>query len=303
MAGENGDAYSFTMGLQWGRGGLPADGSAANAGPIRRRTRFNGAAGVCPRMARLLRWTVTQVDPCFNGAAGVCPRMGDSSMSRSKPNRKLQWGRGGLPADGPYRLGVKKNLHGLLQWGRGGLPADGRCRRTTTASSARFNGAAGVCPRMDGKGEGSEDEREAGFNGAAGVCPRMEQTSKEKFLEDYGFNGAAGVCPRMAGVCVEVSVPIQALQWGRGGLPADGAWIWEISRIRILASMGPRGFARGWRKLCPRQTRPSTRFNGAAGVCPRMVQEGLNWSSTVDWLQWGRGGLPADGRLHDRTSP
>ena len=60
--------------LQWGRGCEPADGFRLLSDPAKNAERFNGAAGVNPRMA---------IDPAeanadalsFNGAAGVNPRI------------------------------------------------------------------------------------------------------------------------------------------------------------------------------------------------------------------------------------
>ena len=60
--------------------------------------------------------------------------------------------------------------------------------------------------------------------------------------------------------------------------------------------MGPRELSRGWGNRSSFVIFFSLRFNGAAGVVPRM-ESGDSLNGFRMWvLQWGRGSCPADGR-------
>ncbi len=190
-------------------------------------------------------------------------------VEQAKGEAQLQWGRGGLPADGIRRWKKSVGLS-VLQWGRGGLPADG-----STTARVRipllhcFNGAAGVCPRMvagqysprttpkasmgpRGFARGwSEQLGKAaiccrGFNGAAGVCPRMARCNKTSSTLPTQLQWGRGGLPADGVLGTVERKAMNRLQWGRGGLPADGIDTGALSVKLRLASMGPRGFARGW---------------------------------------------------------
>ncbi len=82
------------------------------------------------------------------------------------------------------------------------------------------------------------------------------------------------------------------LQWGRGGWPADG--LADIAeRMPTLASMGPRGLARGWSEVQPKKMRRRSASMGPRGLA-RGWPQGLVGFSRIPMLQWGRGGWPAD---------
>ncbi len=156
----------------------------------------------------------------FNGAAGVGPRMEFWRRSAKAAEQRLQWGRGGWPADGE-RSSASIWRKAKLQWGRGGWPADGLDPRGGQVSARE----ASMGPRGLARGwlRRSNSARcfDASFNGAAGVGPRMGNTHGILIYTPPCFNGAAGVGPRM--VCLIRQAP-----------------------RRRTASMGPRGLARGW---------------------------------------------------------
>ncbi len=139
-----------------------------------------------------------------------------------------------------------------LQWGRGGLPADGRVRRLSMSR---------VCPPSMGP---------RGF--ARGWMPRLSHARKTV----SSFNGAAGVCPRM----------------GRHGLQRRG-------ETRVVPSMGPRGFARGWIRRLKRAACLSASLQWGRGGLPADGVSASWRTGCAAILQWGRGGLPADGRTHE----
>ena len=80
----------------------------------------------------------------FNGAAGVNPRMAAKLQAHPGfPAQMLQWGRGCEPADGSQG-GVEDDDTHRLQWGRGCEPADGIGR----AMKEPWNAAASMGPRV-----------------------------------------------------------------------------------------------------------------------------------------------------------
>ena len=113
------------------------------------------------------------------------------------------------------------------------------------ASPGRFNGAAGLNPRIV-EGAGKTCVFRACFNGAAGLNPRIERDSVPRVKDicrlqwgrgcepadssgpwfsggigHGGFNGAAGVNPRIALIDAQLAKTTGMLQWGRGCEPAD----------------------------------------------------------------------------------
>ncbi len=196
-----------------------------------------------------------------------------SRLARPSIFSSLQWGRGGWPADGRLKLHKRPNK-GAASMGPRGLARGWRRSRGSPAKSCRrFNGAAGVGPRMVARSPTSTTCSQ-GFNGAAGVGPRMGHEGGQSPETGRGFNGAAGVCPRMAPLSSQIGNLAQALQWGRGGLPADG---------------GVKAEAIPW---------PIPMLQWGRGGLPADGCVYLEQAKQEQMLQWGRGGLPADGRHH-----
>ncbi len=162
--------------LQWGRGGLPADGCSSVCLLIGRRSSFNGAAGVCPRMVTDGLRVFCPPFP-FNGAAGVCPRMDRGSRIDQASCQPPSMGPRGFARGWAIR-GRSAKAVVCLQWGRGGLPADGSNRPHLPVSLR----PPSMGPRGFARGWGLTSfslvlYRKA-FNGAAGVCPRMVRARK-----------------------------------------------------------------------------------------------------------------------------
>ncbi len=162
-------------------------------------------------------------------------------------NAPLQWGRGGLPADGTWPVVDRSDGFQELQWGRGGLPADGPRRWRRRRPSSSFNGAAGVCPRMGGESRAGGTRAGLASMGPRGFARGWLLRRIQPRRSNNCFNGAAGVCPRMGVRGPGIENTTWRLQWGRGGLPADGL---SATATRAKGKPG---------------------FNGAAGVCPRMA--------------------------------
>ena len=79
----------------------------------------------------------------FNGAAGVNPRMAAVLVKGIWLANPLQWGRGCEPADGSFDQALLFPMKSL-QWGRGCEPADGRLAHTVTREEVR----ASMGPRV-----------------------------------------------------------------------------------------------------------------------------------------------------------
>ncbi len=269
--------------------------------------------------------------------------MDESSITNDGNSVRLQWGRGGWPADGSLPWSAQ-GPPPPLQWGRGGWPADGgtvtslvyyidtgfngaagvgprMAMRTICLSreSSRFNGAAGVGPRM-GSISSTVSGTSRGFNGAAGVGPRMDFIPNVDVVPDTSFNGAAGVGPRMEKALRTTPALSSRFNGAAGVGPRMVFAGLRLCREQAIASMGPRGLARGWKAkqvvlyvgqsfngaagVGPRMEGVACaergalcRFNGAAGVGPRMAKSASPLLALLSLLQWGRGGWPADGGL------
>ncbi len=109
------------------------------------------------------------------------------------------------------------------------------------------------------------------------------------------FNGAAGVCPRM-GACQNLRLHrARRASMGPRGFARGWHSPERSSGSCSHASMGPRGFARGWDDLIGQNFSPSDASMGPRGFARGWKQIGNLASANADLLQWGRGGLPADG--------
>ncbi len=147
-----------------------------------------------------------------------------------------------------------------------GLARGCRAPRRGMSRSPGFNGAAGVGPRMRvcNLTWPAELQASMGPRGLARGCVSSLTNSAPSVALQWGRGGwpADGIHDHQRGS------PSSRLQWGRGGWPADGRNDASLAG-QIHASMGPRGLARGCGQLASHPT-------------------------IARWLQWGRGGWPAD---------
>ena len=223
---------------------------------------------------RLVRYAVLRSHSSFNGAAGITRR----------------------------KLALDSNdwtIKALLQWGRRNYPAETQ-RCAVGVHVSQICASMGP-PELPGGNRGQRIHNileNVGFNGAAGITRRKpDQPNLGPSSEKPGFNGAAGITRRKRGSDGPGSHQRTGLQWGRRNYPA------ETARDDNAPHQPPHQLQWG-RRNYPAETccsgrrattRPSTCFNGAAGITRRKRLPQLGRRHPLDvLLQWGRRNYPAE---------
>ena len=140
--------YPRAAWLQWGRRNYPAETRQRRRNQVRRRHRFNGAAGITRRkLHRAPAGTRNE----FGASMGPPELPGGNlnvAFGADLMKRMLQWGRRNYPAE-TWNLRVKhRDRIVALQWGRRNYPAETKCAvKEGCASRSCFNGAAGITRR------------------------------------------------------------------------------------------------------------------------------------------------------------
>ena len=238
------------------------------------------------------------------------------TLSMIEPERKRQWGRGRMAAEGSQ---AETAFSACLwrQWGRGRMAAEG-----DRAEHVDGPQQASMGPRPDGRG------RKRGAKGGAAMVlasmgPRPDGRGRIGHVPAVDSEHQASMGPRpdgrgrivppawssnhgmrqwgrgrMAAEGRRFQTPRrqpERRQWGRGRMAAEGRLARRQALVRDLASMGPRPDGRGRLATCSSTPSTTTSVNGAAAGWPRKAGS-VGGSYLGLSRQWGRGRMAAEGR-------